>query len=90
MRRRRNSIIEPISELNTITIRDTGEPLVKLNGLDPRIVVLPDWRTHEPQQLFARRTVAKMLQKAARLLPKGYKLGVFSAYRSLEEQKRIY
>jgi D-alanyl-D-alanine dipeptidase len=87
---RKNSLVEPISELNTIKIRDNGEPLVELNGLDPHIVVLPNWHTGEPQRLFARKTVTKMLQKAARLLPKGYKLGVFSAYRSLEEQKNIY
>lgn len=90
MPRRRNSVIEPISELNQIKIRDNSEPLVELNGFDPHIVVLPDWRTNEPQQLFARKTVAHMLKKAARLLPEGYKLGVFSAYRSLEEQQQIY
>jgi hypothetical protein len=41
MSRRRTSLIEPISELNKIKIRDNGEPLVELNGLDPRIVILP-------------------------------------------------
>lgn len=84
------SIVEPISELNKIQICDTGEPLIELNGLDARVVVLPNWRTGELQRLFARKTVAQMLQKAARLLPKGYKLGVFSAYRSIEEQEQIY
>lgn len=90
MPRHRNSIVEPISELNKIKIRDNGEPLVELNGLDPRIVVLPNWRTGQPQRLLARRTVAQMLQKAASYLPKGHTLGVFSAFRSLEEQERIY
>jgi D-alanyl-D-alanine dipeptidase len=87
---KRNSLVEPIRELNKITIRDDGEPLVKLNGLDHRIIVLPNWRTGDPQQLFARRKVAQMLQKAASYLPKGHTLGVFSAFRSIEEQERIY
>ncbi len=90
MPRHRNSIIEPISELNKIKIRDNGEPLVKLNDFDARIVILPNWRTGQPQRLFARRTVAQMLQKAASYLPNGHKLGVFSAFRSIEEQERIY
>ncbi|MCS6936559.1 MAG: M15 family metallopeptidase [Candidatus Bipolaricaulota bacterium] len=87
---RRNSIVEPISELNKIKIRDNGEPLVRLNGRSRRIVVLPNWRTGEPQELFVRQTVAQMLERAASFLPKGYKLGVFSAYRSVAEQEKIY
>lgn len=87
---RRTSIVEPISELNRIKIRDNGEPLVKLNGRSKKIVVLPNWRTGDPQELFARQTVARMLERAASYLPKGYKLGVFSAYRSIAEQEKIY
>jgi D-alanyl-D-alanine dipeptidase len=87
---RRNSIVEPVSELNKIKIRDNGEPLVKLNGRSSKIVVLPNWRTGEPQELWARQTVAQMLERAASCLPKGYKLGIFSAYRSIAEQEKIY
>lgn len=87
---KKHSVSEPISELNKIKIRDNREPLVKLNGLSAKIVILPHWRTGEPQQLFARRTIAEMLKKAANHLPREYKLGLLSAYRSLAEQEKIY
>ncbi len=39
---------------------------------------------------YARETVADMLAKAADLLPEGYALVVYDAYRSKETQKRLY
>jgi D-alanyl-D-alanine dipeptidase len=89
-RNRRNSIVEPISELNKIKIIDNGEPLIQLNSCCPELLIAPNWRTNKPQVLYARRTVAQMLKKAAKYLPRGYQLAIFSAYRSIEDQIAIY
>ena len=42
------------------------------------------------RKYFARKTIAEMIVKAQRLLPKGIRIQVFSAYRSMEEQKKLY
>ncbi len=88
--KRTTSVVEPISEINKIKIVDNGDPMVELNSYCPRIVIATNWRTGAKQVLYARRQVADMLNIAARYLPKGYKLDVFSAFRSVEEQIEIY
>jgi len=90
IKNKRNSVVEPISEINKIKIIDNGDPMVELNSYCPEIIIAKNWRTEEKQVLYARRHVAEMLKKASRSLPKGYKLTVFSAFRSLEDQIEIY
>jgi D-alanyl-D-alanine dipeptidase len=87
---RKNSVVEPISEINKIEIVDNGDPMVELNTYCPNIVIGANWRTGAKQVLYARLKVADMLNKAAQYLPKGYKLDVFSAFRSVADQIEIY
>jgi D-alanyl-D-alanine dipeptidase len=86
----RNSIVEPISEINKIKIIENEDPLVELNSYCPEVIIAVNWRTGQNQVLFARKQVANMLKKAARYLPSGYKLSIFSAFRSIEDQFEVY
>ncbi len=90
-RRRRGSVVEPIRELERIQIIECGEPLVPLKERCPEIVLTdePD-RQGNPRLFFVRETVARMLNEAQALLPKGYRLKVWSAYRTLDYQRFIY
>ena len=90
-RKRRNSIVEPIRELNKIKIVECGEPLVSLAERCPELLLTdePD-RSGGPRLFFVRETVARMLNEAQALLPRGYRLKVWSAYRTLEYQRTIY
>ena len=79
----------------TLTIRERGEPLVALSDWAPaRIVVdaryfvagypgaLPD--------CYARETMANRLVSAAALLPAGWRLVIFDAWRPLAVQQHIF
>lgn len=76
-----------------VPIRECSEHLVKLNDYDPRIVVQARYqeeRVHfTSSDQFARERVAKKLKRAAEFLPKGYKLVVWDAWRSIEAQEAI-
>ncbi len=87
-RRARVAVVEPLAELTKIRIRDNNEPLVELHSYCSSISFQPP-EIVSPQVL-ARRTVAEMLNRAQRRLPKGYRLLVMSAWRSLEEQQEMY
>jgi D-alanyl-D-alanine dipeptidase len=90
-RRRRNTITEPISELNKIEIVECGEPLVSLAEHCPELLLTdePD-RMGNPRLFLVRATVARMLNEAQALLPEGHRLKIWSAYRTLEYQRFIY
>jgi D-alanyl-D-alanine dipeptidase len=66
-------------------IRDTGEPLVSLEGLDTRVVIGPS--CGHP---FLRRGAADRLALAAQALPSGYRLLVLDAHRTLAEQNALF
>ena len=87
---RRNSVVEPISEINQIRIIENGDLIVELNSHCPELIIAKNWRTGKKQVLFARKHVAEMLKKAAHSLPQSYTLTVFSAFRSIEDQIEIY
>lgn len=87
----RHSLVEPISKLNKIKIRDNGEPLVDLTRHCPQIAFNTEPDFWGDRRLFyARRTVADMLNRAQSFLPKGYKLYITSSYRTLDKQRKIY
>lgn len=76
---------EPIRALNRIPERENGEPLVDMR------IVAPSIRLIRPAVIpFCRQTVAEMAERAARLLPTGYHLGLVEAWRPIERQQRIY
>lgn len=82
------AVVEPLAQLAEIRVRDNNEPLIELHSYCPSISFQPPG-TLSPQ-LLARRTVAEMLKRAQRRLPKGYRLLVMSAWRSLKEQQEMY
>ncbi len=90
-RGRKRSVVEPIRELERIKIVECGEPLVSLRERCPKLVLTdePD-RAGGPRLFFVRETVARMLNEAQALLPKGFRLKIWSAYRTLEYQRHIY
>lgn len=76
---------EPIRALNRIMEQEGGEPLVDLRAAAPSVAIV------RPQTIpFCRRAVAEMMEKAAKTLRGGFKLGVVDAWRPIERQQRIY
>lgn len=76
---------EPIAALNRILEQDNGEPLVDVRERCPSVIVL------RPQVIpYLRETVAEMLERAARNLPEGFRLGVVECWRPIFRQQRIY
>jgi len=90
-RGRKRSVVEPIRELERIKIVECGEPLVSLRERCPELILTdePD-RSGGPRLFFVRERVAHMLREAQALLPSGFRLKIWSAYRTLEYQRRIY
>ena len=76
---------EPIGACNRIEELENGEPLVDLRIASPTLVI------HRESVIpFARKTAAEMAEKAAKLIPKEFRLGVVDAWRPIERQRRIY
>jgi len=76
---------EPIRALNRIHEVENGEPLVALADAAPSVHVM------RPSVIpYLRQTVAEMLERAAKTLPPGRKLGVIDAWRPFERQVKIY
>lgn len=76
---------EPIRALNRIREQENGEPLVEMREVAPSVVIV------RPQTIpYCRLSVALMVEKAARSLPEGFRLGVVDAWRPIERQQRIY
>src|SRR5438270_7587757 len=73
---------EPIAALNRVRILETHEPLVDIREFCPRVQVLPRVCP------YLRRTVAEMLNRAAELLPAGYRFRIGTALRTISMQSR--
>jgi D-alanyl-D-alanine dipeptidase len=90
-RSKRNSVVEPIRELDKIKIIECGEPLVSLAERCPQLLLTdePD-RSGGPRLFFLRETVTTMLNEAQNRLPEGHRFKIWSAYRTLDYQRLIY
>jgi len=79
---------------NEVEIRESGEPLVLLNDLDPRIACSPQYYLqdipHASERMYARQGVAESLVKAADLLPNGHTLVLWDTWRPLEVQQALF
>lgn len=75
---------EPIRALNRVRLVECHEPLVDLRRCCPGLRVS---RRCIP---YVRKTVADMLNRAQELLPRGYRLWVRTAYRTLQMQQEMY
>jgi D-alanyl-D-alanine dipeptidase len=82
---RTKGVPEPIRALEAIREEEAGEPLVELARYAPSV------RLRRPQLIpWARRTVAEMVEAAARSLPPGIFLEVTDAWRPLSRQRLIH
>ena len=76
---------EPIAALNRVTERENDEPLVSILKVAPKVRVL-----RETTIPYLRKSVARMLKRAAANLPRGVYLSVTEAWRPLKRQQLIY
>ncbi|MBM3957314.1 MAG: M15 family metallopeptidase [Gemmatimonadetes bacterium] len=75
---------EPIRDLNRIRIVENHDPLVELINKRHGITLCCDRR------IWLRKTVAEMLARVQRSLPRGIHLFIIEGYRSLARQRVIY
>src|SRR5689334_6696098 len=78
----KHGALEPISALNRVRIRETGEPLVDIRAF------CPDVLTPHGVCPYLRRTVAERLNRAQAALPPGHRFKIGTALRTLSMQKR--
>ncbi|OGF57506.1 MAG: hypothetical protein A2Z21_08965 [Candidatus Fraserbacteria bacterium RBG_16_55_9] len=91
VRVQRLSIIEPIREVDKIKIVECGEPLVSVRARCPGLLLSKETdRMGRPRLFYVRKTIAVMLNRAQKLLPKGHTLLIWSTYRTPEYQRFIY
>jgi len=78
--------VETIANLDKISIRENGEPLVDLKTACPNVVIQP---LDKKKILRARASVAERLNTAQSLLPRdsGHQIVVVDAWRSLSTQR---
>jgi len=92
---------EPIPKLASsngwkeVQIKENGERLVALNDLDKDLICVdPQYFKqgipHALSIMYLREGAANALIKAAKLLPKGFKLLVYDAWRPLEVQQSLF
>ena len=82
---------EPVSELRSIPIRETHEPLVDFLEVCPELV----WSAEHPvfdyeRFRLARRGLVERLCRAAALLPRGVRLAVVEGYRAPAIQRAMH
>ncbi len=70
----------------SIPIKENGESLAKLNEKD--FVLSSEGNSHG-KQITVREGVARLLLKAAKKLPKGYKFKIYDAWRSIQSQENM-
>jgi D-alanyl-D-alanine dipeptidase len=76
---------EPIAALNKIVEIESGEPMVDMELACPNLV-----KMRPTTFSWCRKTVAEMVEQAARSLPKGVRMGYVEAWRPFERQKAIF
>lgn len=90
---------KPIPEIEFPSIKEYNikgldEEIIDLRGISDRIVISPQYYEKgipgAPKSCYLRETAAKLLVKAAELLPDGYKIMVFDGWRPYSVQKRLW
>jgi D-alanyl-D-alanine dipeptidase len=76
---------EPIRALNKIKLIENNDPVVEITSLAPSVRLM-----NQEVIPYSRKEVAIMLEKASKLLPNGIYFSVFSAYRPLSHQIKLY
>lgn len=85
---------ESIAGWKGVAIEECGEPLIRLNDLDPKIEIEAEYyrmgiKGASPTQYLCQGAVERLLH-AASLLPRDHRLLVFDAYRSLTVQATLF
>jgi len=80
---------EPVSEVRRVPIVECGEPMVEYRAFCPELLIEAPRFDYERVH-FLRKTVAEMLCRASRSLPKGYRLAVIEGWRPRYIQRRMY
>jgi len=82
---------ESIKDLKKIKIKDNKEPLVDVKKFVPDVIIaLEKRRLKKEKTVYLRKTAAKMLKKASKLLPKDCKFKIKDGWRPLKEQEYYY
>lgn len=89
MRKLKPSPNEPVGELKRVLIRECGEALVDFCEACPGLLLTSPVFGYQRATLV-RATVAEMLNRALRFLPKGYRLGIIEGWRPIYVQRRMY
>lgn len=84
----------PLNGWKEVPIKDCGEPLIRLNDLDPKVEVVAEYYRQgidgSSSIQYLRQGAAERLIDAASKLPSGFKLVVFDAYRPLSVQTALF
>jgi len=89
----RAPIVEPVTELNRIKIKDNGEPLIDALKLLKRSEIHPerkDYKKKAPYKFHGREQLVDMLRTAEKALPRKHKFVLWGIYRGMDEQIKIY
>jgi len=89
VRSRSISPAEPVSQLKTIPIIESGEELVDFREACPLLKIAPPFFNYRRETLV-RASVARMLDEATRNLPKGIHLAIVEGWRAPLIQERMY
>jgi len=85
---------EKCGDYRDIPIVDSGEPLIPLIGLSPKITLYPYYFYHRVpfsiQACYLRAGAAQRLKQAASYLPDGIHFVVLDAWRPFEVQRALY
>jgi D-alanyl-D-alanine dipeptidase len=88
------SAIAPVSDWQSVPIRECGEPLVNLANLHPRILPLAEYQRRgfksATADMLVREKVANLLALATQKLPHGISLGIYDGWRAVELQQEIF
>lgn len=87
--------IIPDRILKAIPIRDNGEPLIDVRKCCRDIVIESNWRSKNSRKCvkigyYLRETVARKLNVAQKVLPKGYNIVLYEGYRPIKIQKKMH
>lgn len=87
--------INPVQGWKEVTVVECGQKLILLNNLasDSIIVNAQYYKQridHAKPEMYAREEVGERLIKTAKLLPKGFKLLIWDAWRPLEVQQSLF
>lgn len=74
---------EPMTSLEKVPIRESGEPLVDATEVATELDI-------RVSPVYGRKTVVEMLRKAQSLLPEGHRLQILNVLRTLENQRELY